>query len=213
MRKTSKRFAIFLALILVFTSFVGCGNESNDEVPPVDPKEVAAPPEVQAVKDKVTGLAADYATQLNGEYADAFNLLMASGEGRDYAGYADLKATLDGFLTESGARYVYIIVDKDPADEFFDLTIDAGDAPDDWMVQYEIEGQFTDAMNGVPSPALSAWYDDPENSADTTWSAFAPIYDSENKIVGLLGIDYPAPEIDAFPEWNRDTDTWNKVHY
>lgn len=209
MNKTSKWLTVFLASALILTSFVGCGADKT----PVDPTSVEVPTKVQEIKDNVTALAADYSTQLNGAYADQFKALIASGQGRDYAGYADLKSKLDGFLAETGARYVYIIVDTDPADAYFELTVDAGEAPDEWMLQYDIEGQFTDAMNGVPSPALSAWYDDPENYSDPTWSAFAPIYDSEGTIVGLLGIDYPTPEIDDLPEWNRDHKKWNHVEY
>jgi thiamine biosynthesis protein ThiI len=62
------------------------------------------------------------------------------------------------------------------------------------------------AQNGEPCAALSAWDNDVD---DPVWSAFAPVHDSEGNVVGILGIDYPAPEILDFPEWNRDSDEWN----
>ncbi|GAB1476594.1 hypothetical protein MASR2M70_14300 [Bacillota bacterium] len=202
MRRHSKWFL----LVLVFTlfAFAGCGGGGEAEVPG-DGGE-AIPAEVQAVIDNVTSIAANYALQLDGEWADEYNALLASGEGRDYAEYDNLKATLDQFRLESGAYYVYMFTDMDPDDEYFEITVDGSEEPDDWMVQYDVEGQFFVAMDGEPCAALSAW-DNGEN--DPAWSAFAPVYDSDGNIVGILGIDYPAPEIVDFPQWNRDSEEWN----
>ena len=116
--------------------------------------------------------------------------------GWDYPGYEDLKATLDQFRIESGAYYVYILTDMDPDDDYFEITVDGSEEPDDWMYQYEIEGQFLVAQNGEPCAALSAWDNDVD---DPVWSAFAPVHDSEGNVVGILGVDYPAPEILDFP--------------
>lgn len=210
MKKTSKWFVIFLVLTLVLTAFAGC---SPEDEPQIDPTVVEPPEVVQSVKDKAIAVVADSATQLNGEYADKFVALMDSNEGREWAGYEELKATLDNIRETTGSTYVYILVDTDPEDKFFEITVDGSPEPDPWMEPYDLEGQFTDAMNGTPTAALSAWYDDPDNAKDPTWSAFAPIYDTKGTIVAILGVDYPAPEITDYPEWNRDAPEWNKLHY
>lgn len=202
MRRQSKWF--LLILVFALFTFAGCGGDTDTEVPEVTPEEI--PDMVQLIMDSVTGIAADYASQLNGEWADEYAALLESGQGTDHPEFADLKATLDQFRIESGAYYVYVLTDMDPDDDFFEITVDGSEDPDDWMYQYEVEGQFFVAQEGEPCAALSAWDDDVD---DPVWSAFAPIYDSDDNVVGILGVDYPAPAILDYPEWNRDSDVWN----
>lgn len=211
MKKKLKWFITFLTLILMVGSLTACGDKADD--PTNDgqvPTDMSVPDEVQAVKDKVITLAADNASKLNGEFGDKHAALVASGQGRDYADYAAMLEQLKAIQEETGAYYVYTLIDADPNDEGFNVIVDASEEPDDYMYVYELEGQFTDAMNGIPAAALSAWDDGDE---DLCWSAFAPIYDSEGNIVAILGVDYPCPEIKDFPEWNRDSDQWNGMHY
>jgi hypothetical protein len=201
MKKRQKRFIVFLVIAMLLTVMTACGGGE-----PQGNGSVEIPAEVQAIIDKTTGLAADYALQLNGEWADTYAACLASGEGRDFAQYDELKATLDQFRIESGAYYVYMFTDMDPSDDYFEITVDGSEEPDDWMAQYEVEGQFYVAQDGKPAASLSAWDNDVD---DPVWSAFAPVYDSNDVLVGILGVDYPAPEILDFPEWNRDAEEWN----
>lgn len=206
MRKQSKWWMLLLVLSLSLFAFAGCGGEDDNGgfYLPDDPEEI--PDEVQAVMDNVTSIAANYALQLDGEWADEYAALLDSGEGTDYPEFDNLKATLDQFRIESGAYYVYMLTDMDPDDEYFEITVDGSEDPDEWMLQYPVEGQFYEAQNGEPCAALSAWDDDVD---DPVWSAFAPVYNSDGNVVGILGVDYPAPEILDFPRWNRDSDEWN----
>jgi len=111
---------------------------------------------------------------------------------------------LDVFREESGAYYIYCLIDQDSADNHFEITVDGSIEPDDWLNAYEVESQFIAALAGTPSAAPSAWNDD-DDGLKPVWSAFAPIHNSEGTIVAILGVDYPAPEILGFPQWNRDS--------
>jgi len=162
------------------------------------------PPEVKAVQQKVTDMAAHYAKQLDGFFGDRHAELMASGEGSSSPLYQQLKLVLDGFRQESGALYIYCLIDQDPADDHFEITVDGSAEPDDWLNPYETESQFVAALAGTPTPAPSAWNDD-EDGLKPVWSAFAPIHNSQGQIVAILGVDYPAPQILKFPKWNRDS--------
>lgn len=199
MKKKSRRLVFFLALTLILMTFAGCSNTQEAEGP--EPLEV--PSEVQTVMDKVTKLATDYALQLDGDFGDKHAALISSGQGRDYVEYDAMKATLDGFREDCGAYYVYCLIDANSEDNFFEITVDGSEEPDDWYNQYETETQFLSAMEGTPTPAPSAWDNDIN---DPVWSSFAPIHDSEGNIVAILGIDFPAPELLDFPAWNRDSE-------
>ncbi len=154
-------------------------------------------------------------------WADKYVALLDSGEARDYEGYDEMKAVLDDIRIDIGATYVYVLTPAgedgtpDPAgaygeDGAYLITVDGSEEPDDWGVDYGWEVQFTEAWEGTPSSARSAW----DNYGDGyCWSAFAPVYDSEGNVVCLLGVDYPCTEvIEENPEWNRDGDVFNGFH-
>ncbi len=153
-------------------------------------------------------------------WGDKYVALLDSDEARDYEGYDEMKAELDGIREEIGATYVYVltpgtdgvpdIAGASGEDGSYLITVDGSEEPDDWAVDYGWEVQFTEAWEGTPAAARSAW----DNYGDGyCWSAFAPIYDSEGTTVGLLGIDYPCTEvIEEYPEWNRDGDVFNGFH-
>ncbi|MDR1536691.1 MAG: S-layer homology domain-containing protein [Clostridiales bacterium] len=168
------------------------------------------PAEVKAIADAALESAKTYAARLDGAYGDAYSALLAEGQGRADKNYADLAATLNGFRMESGARYVYILTDVNPDDSFLEITVDGSEEPDEWMRQYEIEGQFLVALSGRPAAAKSAWEDD---DGIPVWSAFAPVRDSKGVVAGILGVDSPAEAISSYPEWNRDNEAWNGLEY
>jgi hypothetical protein len=201
MNKNGKWILLYLLLIVALAA--GCGFDSNSGRGDIDG---GIPDEVQEIMDKTTELAANYALQLNEEWADLYSSCLESGNGQNFESYLDLKSTLDQFRAESGAYRIYMLTDMDPADDCYKLTVDGSENPEPWMTRYEIEGAFLSAQDGLPIASLSARNDDQN---DPIWSAYAPVYDSNNRIVGILAIDYPAPEILNFPKWNRDSDQWN----
>ncbi len=210
MNRFCKRLIFMMVIAMVSFGSWGCSENAKDK--PINPTDVEVPPSVQTVKDNVLTLAANSVLELNGEFADRFEALLLSEEGQSDPEYAELKAVLDNIRISSGAYYVYILVDSDPLDDYFEITVDGSLEPDDWMAQYDIEGQFVDALNGTPAAALSAW-DNAGDLSDPVWSAFAPIYNTAGDVVGILGVDYPAPEVLDFPEWNRDAPQWNGLKY
>lgn len=207
MKKQHKLLVTFLTLLLVLAMFglAGCGQKQT--------AEESMPPEVREVRDNVVTIAEEYALTLDGKWGDEHAAMMKSGKARDYDGYDKLLKTLKDMQEECGAYYVYTLVptmdddgqpliEKDP----FLVAVDASEDPDDWGTAYDWEIQFKEAYEGAPAAARSAWDNGAEELA---WSAFAPIHDSKGNVVAILGIDYPAQEILDFPEWNRDSDSWN----
>lgn len=175
---------------------------------------------VSTMRELVTKYAEKYAAKLSGEatWADEYTALLASGEARDYAGYEDLRQSLEEITVATGTTYCYVLTPSDgegnpsetgAADETgeFLITVDPCEDPDAWGENYGWEVQFTEAWEGTPAAARSAW-----NEADDyqCWSAFAPVYSSSGAVVAILGFDYPCTDVaQAYPEWNRDVPEWN----
>ena len=153
-------------------------------------------------------------------WADQYAVYLEDADGYENENYEALKAELDAIRVDIGATYVYVMtpanadgipaVDGDySADGAFLIGIDGSEDPDDYATDYGWEVQFTEAWEGTPAAARSAWND---SDTEQCWSAFAPIYDSEGTVVGLLGVDYPCTEVaQANPEWNRDAAEWNGI--
>lgn len=210
MKRKFGKIASCLMMTLLLASLTACGGttQPEDSAEGATQEIVEIPAEVQAVKDKVTTMAEDYAKELDGEWADKHTALLESGEAREFAGYAELLDVLTKIQEESGAYYVYTLITDSPDAPEYQITVDASPEPDEWMDGYEWEAQFKEAIEGSPAAARSAWDDSQD---DLCWSAFAPIHNSAGEIVAILGIDYPAPEILDFPEWNRDNEQWNGI--
>ena len=186
MRKKSKWLIALMALIMAL-SMTACGGEEEPAAPSGDC------------------------------FADQYVALIESGEARDFADYDAMAAKLAGIADETGALYVYTLTpgtDGVPAldgesgeDGSYLITVDGCDDPDDWATDYGWEVQFTEAWEGTPASARSAWNEEEDFQC---WSAFAPVYDSEGNVVCILGMDYPCTDVIAdYPEWNRDNEAWN----
>ncbi|HHJ4328654.1 TPA: hypothetical protein ACQJWO_005987, partial [Klebsiella pneumoniae] len=106
--------SVVLVSFLAAAGLAGCS--SNAESPAatlsaVAGAEQAMPAAVQAVIDKVTGLASRQAAGLDGRWGDRYAALMASGQGTAHADFPALKASLDALRIGSGAYYVYMLSD------------------------------------------------------------------------------------------------------
>lgn len=43
------------------------------------------------------------------------------------------------------------------------------------------------------------------------WTAYAPVFDSYGNVVCIVGVDVEAPDMEEYPEWDRESDQWNKL--
>ena len=179
------------------------------------------PTAVSDMRQLVTQYAAKYAAKLSGQatWADEYTALLTSGEAREAENYEALRQTLEDITVATGTTYCYVLtpagsdgVTPDETGAFdetgeFLITVDPCEDPDDWGENYGWEVQFTDAWEGTPAAARSAWNDSEDLQC---WSAFAPVYNSQGAVVAILGFDYPCTEVaQANPEWNRDAAEWN----
>jgi hypothetical protein len=201
-KEMRKILVLLLAFTLVF-AFAACsgGTEPGGEGPEA-PDVFEMPADLAAFVDAELAVIAEIGEAISGEWADQHVALIAAGDGQDNHLYWELKPTLDDFRVESGAYYVYCMVPDENGDYL--ITVDGSEEPDDWMVNYGFEVQFGEAWDGEVAPAGSGWDDDVP-----IWSCFAPVYNSGDEVVAIVGIDMPCEILEDYPEWNRDRDQWN----
>jgi len=200
MKKSFKTVALITAILLAAALLPGCGEDVEIEVPG----------EIQALADKVLGIAKKYGNEMDGGWGDLHAAMMGSELGDEYANFEAMREMLEDFIAESGAKYIYAMYPKDISDSetpFF-ITVDGSDDPDDFGAEYEIELPFVKAWFGTAESSSYAWEDD---DGGYCWSAYAPVRDSNGEVVAIVGVDYDAPIIKDFPDWNIDSDDWNEM--
>jgi len=190
----------------------------------VEEEAPAVPKDIQNVKEEASTYVETYAKQLtDAGWGDDYVALLSSGEARDHADYESIMEVISDYRAECGATYMYVltpVVDgeitydvKKTRDLPFAITVDGCEDPDAWGIEYDWEIQFTEAWEGATAAARSAWINDAVgDNHDICWSAFAPVYDSEGNVVCILGIDFPCAEVlNNYPQWNRDSGSWNGI--
>ena len=194
-----KVLLVFLMLFLVF-SFAGCGGEPQGN----GLDDVEMPQDLSAFVDAELSIVRGIGEMVHGEWAESHDQLMLEGGGQENPLYWELKEVLDTARIQFGAYYVYAMITDGSGDYF--ITVDGSEEPDDWLENYGFEVQFEEAYNGFVASARSGWDDDVP-----MWSCFAPVFDSDNNIVAIVGVDMPCPILENYPEWNRDRDEWNGI--
>ncbi|RST77393.1 hypothetical protein D4T97_002595 [Siminovitchia acidinfaciens] len=179
--KSVKGFAVllFIAVLLLNLVTLPIVSEANDDETN------------RLIGEKVMGMAATGALLLNGELGDAHEKIVADGH-RDSEEYKEFQEVLKQILDASKATYVYTLIKVD--DDMTNLIAEAADEEDadPFGNEYEMEPQFETAFAGEPDHAVHTWDDE---DYGTQKSAFAPIYNSKQEIVAILGIDYPIEEL------------------
>ena len=197
-----KLFVVLLALVLVF-AMTAC---SGGTPPAVEPEVPEMPADLVAFIDAELGAVQAIGEDVSGEWGDKHAQLMSTVEGGGFDNplYDELKSVLDEHRIATGAYYVYAMVPN--ADNDYLITVDGSVEPDDFMANYGWEIQFDEAWAGDIATARSGWDDDVP-----CWSCFAPVYNSNNEVVCIVGMDMPCELLEDYPEWNRDREEWNGI--
>ncbi len=204
-----KKFYLFFVLLLVIGLVVGCGQPAPEPTPAPEPDETSAEdegdihdfPENNEAMANLLALVTAYGEELNaadGYYGDLHDVVVANGN-RQGPEHDELYEILHNWMLESGATYLYTFIDGGGD---YNLIIVDGAFPEDmdpYGYEYEKEPWTIDAFaTGEPQVSLRTWMD--EYGYGLQKSAFAPVFNSAGEISFLLGIDYPVPELEAFPE-------------
>lgn len=205
MKEKSRLFKLIIICLMLLT-LASCGAVEEMKDPESTTSEI--PAVIDTIIGDTTELATSFALQLDGEWADYYLTCLGSGQGREFDGYEDLKATLEQFRIESGAVSIYLLTDIDSTDSHFEITVDGSAEPSPWMTQFEIESPLLAAAAGIPGAELFAHN---KSVGTPVWTAFSPVYDSDGMVVGVLAIEHFVPILSDYPEWNRDSPEWNDM--
>ena len=181
---------ILLVLVILAAYAEDAATTANPAASPTDTMTA----ENTAVGEKVMAMAARAAENLNGEGGDLHRAITAAGH-RELMEYSQLQGALAAIKEETGATYVYTLIKI--SDEMTNLIAEAsvGDDADDYGTEYEMEPQMAAAFAGEPAYAQHTWTDE---SYGVQKSAFAPLLDNSGGIVAIVGIDFPAPELEKY---------------
>lgn len=200
MKKALIFMVLVLALILTMGLVFGCGPDAVDDAPDEEPDaDIYDFPENNEVSAKVLAIVIELADRLNeadGYYGDLHDIVVANGN-RQGPEHLELWEILYDMRVETGATYVYSFIEGDGEA----LIIVDGLEPEDmdpYGYAYPMEPQMEEAFAGTPAVAPHTWMDDYGYGVQK--SAFAPVYNSDGEVAFILGVDYPAPELEPFPE-------------
>jgi len=197
-----KKVLLFLVFLLVLSLAVGCG-QAVDETPDIeDPDaDIYDFPENNEAMAEILAIVTELGERLNAEdgyYGDLHDAVVAAGN-RQNPEHDELYAIFNEWIYEVGATYLYSFID-DGGDN--NLIIVDGAEPEDmdpYGYAYEKEPWTVEAFEtGQPTVAKATWMDDYGYGLQK--SGFAPIFNSAGEISFLLGIDYPVPQLEDFPE-------------
>lgn len=136
---------------------------------------------------KAMNMATEIANAIKGRFGDMHEKIVRDGH-RDSAEYEEFHTVLAAYVDKFKVTYIYTLIKIN--DEMTNLIVDAADDEyaDDYGAEYEMEPQMVSAFGGTPDYAKDIWKDD-----DFGWqiSGFAPLYNSQGKIVALIGVDTP----------------------
>ena len=128
------------------------------------------------------------ANQVDG---DLFETYLES-EGTDEEAYASICGHLSHFLDSDSVQYIYTMTYADA--DHFQFVIDTDpENPADFGESYETEYEMTQAYGGTATstsePSFDEW--------GAAYTGYAPIKNSADKIVGIVGVDIDAGSIQS----------------
>ena len=201
--KKSLLFLVFLLVLCLSLSLItGCGNQEAEAPPDTadDPVNFDFQENNEAM-ETVLAIVTELGERLNaddGYYGDLHDVVVANGN-RQGPEHEELYALFHEWGKEVGATYIYSFFD---GGDDYNLIIVDGAEPQDmdpYGEEYEKEPWTIEAFEtGQPTVAKATWMDDYGYGLQK--SGFAPVFNSAGQISFLLGVDYPVPELEDFPE-------------
>jgi len=191
-----KKLIVFVIVMVVAAMLLpGCGETAA-------PIEI--PREIGTLAESARELALLYATELsNGGWGNLLVGVMESGLGTGHGDFEGLHGVLIEFKEESETDSVFVLY---PDGAGFIIAVDSDEEPDAHGRVYEETAALARAWSGT-STASSYGLEQPRGTF--YWTAFAPIRNIDGDVVAVLGIDFPAPRLRNFSEWNRNSSDWN----
>jgi methyl-accepting chemotaxis protein len=138
------------------------------------------------IKENAVSIANIAGKQIDGDLHD--KLKTGDENSKDYQ---DIKENLKGYLDSTELQYIYTMKPLD--NENVQFVVDVDDSETKSMIgdTYKKYDKIDEALSGETTI-------DDEPTTDelgTYYSAYAPIYNSSNKIVGIVGVDYPIGKV------------------
>lgn len=141
---------------------------------------------ISTIKENAVSIVKVAGLQINGDIHDKLKM----GD-EDSQSYNNIEENLKVYLDSTDLKYIYTMKSLD--DKNLQFVVDADDSEEKSMIgdSYEKYDKIEEALSGNAviddNPTTDEW--------GTFYSAFAPIYDSSNEIVGIVGIDYPINKV------------------
>ena len=140
-----------------------------------------------------TSMVTLYAEKLSGEWADKYFEMLTAGHGPDSRIYRELYAILNEYTLESRAKNMYIMIFANALG--MEIVMDTDKDVEDSIFR-EYNEIFQGVLEGTP---MTEKYAHRDEQGDLFLSAYAKIVDSDGLYVAILGLDYPVPEFEEFP--------------
>ena len=134
-----------------------------------------------AVNQRMLDVANCAAASVNGD-----NLKILTAEDKGTPEYEDVYKALELFKNSVSLEFVYAIMNK--GNNEFTFSVDPSDDPAEFGEPVECTEALIAASKGTPGVDEEPYEDD----WGLHYSAYSPVYDSEGKVAGIIGVDFDA---------------------
>ena len=134
-----------------------------------------------AVNQRMLDVANCAAASVNGD-----NLKILTAEDKGTPEYEDVYKALELFKNSVSLEFVYAIMNK--GNNEFTFSVDPSDDPAEFGEPVECTEALIAASKGTPGVDEEPYEDD----WGLHYSAYSPVYDSQGKVAGIIGVDFDA---------------------
>jgi len=142
--------------------------------------------------------ASDMADICGDDFATRYGILMNSGQGQVHENYSDLLKTVTDYRMERGVKYALILTDRNPKDDYVEVTVDGSETPSKRLTQYPMTDALKTAFSGTACAEAKAWK---APDGNIVGSAYAPIYSDNGRIVGVAVVAISANQLQGNSDW------------